>query len=66
VLEYQNWLVEEVNQPLLVANLNASKVDAEMFLFVVDGAVVELLGGSGVDDPERLIEGFLVGLRRSL
>ncbi|KYQ84335.1 hypothetical protein AWW72_10085 [Acinetobacter sp. NRRL B-65365] len=59
MLEYRNWLVEEVNQPLLVANLNASKVDAEMFLFVVDGAVVELLGGCGVDKGEWL-KGWLV------
>jgi hypothetical protein len=38
---------------LLVAHANASKVDVEMFLFVVDGAVVELLSGSGV--VERMV-----------
>ena len=46
VVEYRDWLVEEVYQLLLVAHANASKVDAEMFLFVVDGAVVQLLGGN--------------------
>ncbi|WP_343579726.1 hypothetical protein [Acinetobacter sp.] len=55
--EYRNWLVEEVYQLLLLAHANASKIDAEMFLFVVDGGVVQLLSGSDVDDPERLIEG---------
>lgn len=44
VLEYRSWLIEEVYQLLLVAHANASKVDAEMFLFVVGewgcGAIV--------------------------
>ncbi len=35
------WLFEEADQPLLVANLNDCKIDAEMFLFVVDGRLVE-------------------------
>lgn len=65
VLEYRNWLVEEVYQLLLGTYAHATKVDAEMFLFVVDGALLLLKGGEdGVDDPERLIEGFLAGLGR--
>ncbi|RPE27554.1 TetR family transcriptional regulator [Acinetobacter sp. BIGb0102] len=63
VLEYRSWLVEEVYQLLLVAHANASKVDAEMFLFVVDGAVVQLLGGCGVDKGEWL-KGWLVRVWR--
>ncbi|ENW93256.1 TetR/AcrR family transcriptional regulator [Acinetobacter dispersus] len=62
VVEYRNWLIEEVYKLLLVDHVNASEVDAQMFLFVVDGVMVLLLGGSGVDDPEQLIEGFLVGV----
>ena len=65
VLEYRNWLIEEVYQLFLAADMNASKVDAEMFLFVVDGALLLLKGGKNDgDDTERLIEGFLAGLGR--
>lgn len=60
VIEYREWLVEEVYQLLLVANLNASKIDAEMFLFVVDGAVVQLLGGGEVGIGKLLEELRLV------
>jgi len=48
-------VVEEAYPPLLVANLNDSKIDAEMFLFVVDGAAVV-----------QLLERLLVGRRGKL
>lgn len=69
VLEYRSWLVEEVYQLLLVAHANASKVDAEMFLFVMDGAVVELLGGNEVGKGRllgRLLVGWIRGMRKLL
>lgn len=62
VVNYRKWLVGEIYKLLLTTSTYASKKDAHMFLFVVDGAMVLLLGGSNVDDPERLIEGFLVGM----
>lgn len=62
VVNYRKWLLNQIYKLLLTNSANASEKDAHMFLFVVDGAMVLLLGGSGVDDPERLIEGFLVGV----
>ncbi|CAM4302272.1 hypothetical protein F901_01796 [Acinetobacter dispersus] len=62
VVKYRNWLIIEIYKLLLTTHTHASKKDAHMFLFVVDGAMVLLLGGSGVDDSEQLIEGFLMGV----
>ncbi|MCH7315271.1 TetR/AcrR family transcriptional regulator [Acinetobacter sp. ANC 3882] len=62
VVNYRKWLLNQIYKLLLTNSANASKKDAHMFLFVMDGAMVLLLGGSGVDDPELLIEGFLVGV----
>ncbi len=65
VANYRKWLINEIFKLLSANAVHASKKDAHMFLFVVDGAMILLLGGrNGVDDPERLIEGFLVGLGR--
>ncbi|MDS7932176.1 TetR/AcrR family transcriptional regulator [Acinetobacter sp. V91_7] len=59
VVEYRNWLISEIYRLLLTKNSEASKEDAHMFLFVVDGAMVQLLGENSVDDRDALLEYFL-------
>ena len=62
VIEYRNWLINEIYKLLLTTNANASKQDAHMFLFVIDGAMVQLLDPNKPDERERLLEYFLVRL----
>ncbi|WP_336168069.1 TetR/AcrR family transcriptional regulator [Acinetobacter sp. 161(2023)] len=62
VIDYRNWLINEIYKLLLTTNTNASKQDAHMFLFVIDGAMVQLLDSNSVDDRERLLDYFLVGV----
>ncbi|EXB25787.1 tetR family transcriptional regulator [Acinetobacter baumannii 1437282] len=64
VVKYRNWLLEEIYMLLLTNNENATKKDAHLFLFVVDGGIILLLGNDKGGNPERLIEGFLIGLGR--
>ena len=45
---------------IVVNHRKAAKADAQMFLFVVDGAMVQLLSGNKVDKG-KLLEGWLVG-----
>ncbi|EKU40166.1 MULTISPECIES: TetR/AcrR family transcriptional regulator [Acinetobacter] len=59
VIDYRNWLINEIYKLLLTTNTNASKPDAHMFLFVIDGAMVQLLDSNSVDDRERLLDYFL-------
>jgi hypothetical protein len=47
---------------LLKSNENASKQDAHMFLFVIDGAMVQLLDPNKPDERKRLLEYFLLQL----
>jgi len=61
VVEYRNWLINEIYNLLLTTNENASKQDAHMFLFVIDGAMVQLLDPNKPDERERLLEYFLLG-----
>ncbi|ENX34409.1 hypothetical protein F889_01691 [Acinetobacter colistiniresistens] len=60
VVEYRNWLIREIYMLLVRVDINATKADAQMFLFVVDGAMVQLLSGNEVDKG-KLLEGWLVG-----
>lgn len=48
VLEYRGWLIKEVYKLLLVANMNVTQVDAEVFMFVVDEGMVQLLSDNKV------------------
>lgn len=59
VVEYRNWLISEIYRLLLTKNSEAPKEDAYMFLFVIDGAMVQLLGENSVDDRDVLLEYFL-------
>ncbi len=60
VVEYRNWFINEIYKLLLTTNPNALKPDAHMFLFVIDGAMVQLLDPSKPDERERLLDYFLV------
>ncbi|MCU4423349.1 TetR/AcrR family transcriptional regulator [Acinetobacter sp. WU_MDCI_Abxb74] len=62
VVDYRNWLIKEIYHLLLTFNENASKQDAHMFLFVVDGAMVQLLDPNKPDERKRLLEYFLLQL----
>ncbi|WP_336004754.1 TetR/AcrR family transcriptional regulator [Acinetobacter pittii] len=62
VIEYRNWLINEIYNLLLIMNSTASKKDAHMFLFVVDGAMIQLLDTNKTAERERLLDYFLLGL----
>ena len=62
VIDYRNWFINEIYNLLLKSNENASKQDAHMFLFVIDGALVQLLDSNKPDERERLLEYFLIQL----
>jgi len=62
VVEYRNWFINEIYNLLLTTNANASKQDAHMFLFVIDGAMVQLLDPNKPDEREKLLDYFLITL----
>ncbi len=62
VVDYRNWRINEIYKLLLTTNENALKQDAHMFLFVIDGAMVQLLDPNKPDERERLLEYFLLQL----
>ncbi|WP_454667148.1 TetR/AcrR family transcriptional regulator [Acinetobacter calcoaceticus] len=62
VVDYRNWLINEIYNLLLTTNANAVKQDAHMFLSVIDGVMVQLLDPNKPDERERLLDYFLITL----
>jgi len=59
VIDYRNWFIDEIYKLLLNLKATASMEDAHLFLFVIDGAMVQLLGENQLDDRDRLLNYFL-------
>lgn len=60
VVDYRNWFIGEIHKLLLTLKSTASIQDAYMFLFMIDGAMVQLLGENGVDESARLLDYFFL------
>ena len=59
VVDYRNWLVTQIHQLLLTIKATATLEDAYMFLFVIDGAMVQLLSKDRIDERDKLLDYFL-------
>ncbi|WP_322977479.1 TetR/AcrR family transcriptional regulator [Acinetobacter pittii] len=56
VVRYRTWLVNTVHELITQSRPSADFQDAYMFLFIVDGALTQLLSSKQVDDRERLFD----------
>ncbi|MFY5897697.1 TetR/AcrR family transcriptional regulator [Acinetobacter pittii] len=56
---YRKWFINEIHKLLLTVKATATVEDAHMFLFVIDGAMVQLLGANSTDEREVLLDYFL-------
>ncbi|MFX8461606.1 TetR family transcriptional regulator, partial [Acinetobacter baumannii] len=59
VVDYRNWLVTQIHGLLLTVKPTALMEDAHMFLFLIDGAMVQLLSANSVDERDKLLDYFL-------
>ncbi|MDP9801923.1 TetR/AcrR family transcriptional regulator [Acinetobacter calcoaceticus] len=59
VIDYRNWFVQEIYKLLLTVKVTATVEDAYMFLFVIDGAMVQLLSANKIDERDKLLEYFM-------
>ncbi len=56
-VRYRTWLTNEIYSLLRVLNADASFTDAKLFLYMIEGAVIQRLSSDEVD--ERVVEYFL-------
>jgi len=59
-LRYRTWLTNEIYSQLRALNSDASFNDAKLFVYMIDGAVIQHLSSDEVD--ERVLEVFLRGM----
>ncbi|MCG9482819.1 TetR/AcrR family transcriptional regulator [Acinetobacter pittii] len=59
VSDYRNWFIKEIHKLLLTVKPAATVEDAYMFLFVIDGAMVQLLSADKIDERDKLLEYFM-------
>jgi len=59
VIDYRNWFINEIYKLLLTVKVAATVEDAYMFLFVIDGAMVQLLSANKIDERDKLLEYFM-------
>ncbi len=58
-VRYRTWLKNEIYSQLRVLNADTSFNDAKLFLYMVEGTIIQLLSSGGVDERERLLNCFL-------
>ncbi|MBJ9720377.1 TetR/AcrR family transcriptional regulator [Acinetobacter calcoaceticus] len=59
VSDYRKWFVQEIYKLLLTVKVTATLEDAYMFLFVIDGAMVQLLSANKIDERDKLLDYFM-------
>ncbi|MFX4787178.1 TetR/AcrR family transcriptional regulator [Acinetobacter baumannii] len=58
-VRYRTWIKNEIYSQLRVLNADTSFNDAKLFLYMVEGTIIQLLSSGGVDERERLLNCFL-------
>ncbi|MDO7488776.1 TetR/AcrR family transcriptional regulator [Acinetobacter baumannii] len=58
-VRYRTWLKNEIYSQLRLLKPDVSFTDAKLFLYMVEGIIIQLLSSGGVDERERLLDYFL-------
>ncbi|HAV5587271.1 TPA: TetR/AcrR family transcriptional regulator [Acinetobacter baumannii] len=61
-VRYRTWLKNEIYSQLRLLKPDASFTDAKLFLYMVEGTIIQLLSSGGVSERESVFECFLRGL----
>ncbi|MCU4347218.1 TetR/AcrR family transcriptional regulator [Acinetobacter lactucae] len=58
-IEYRKWLLRELFDLIFSLETRALKPDAKMILFMIDGALIQLLDPNKAEEREKLVDYFL-------
>jgi len=51
-IKYRTWLINEIYSQLIKLKADATFQDAKLFLYMIEGAIIQHLSSDGVDDRE--------------
>ncbi|ENZ1198031.1 TetR/AcrR family transcriptional regulator [Acinetobacter baumannii] len=58
-MRYRTWLKNEIYSQLRVLNADASFTDAKLFVYMVEGTIIQLLSSDGAIEREKMLDCFL-------
>ncbi len=58
-MRYRTWLLNEIYSQLIKLKKDVSFQDAKLFLYMIEGTIIQLLSSAQVGDREMIIECFL-------
>ncbi|MCL6183738.1 TetR/AcrR family transcriptional regulator [Acinetobacter baumannii] len=58
-VRYRTWLTNEIYSQLRVLNADASFTDAKLFVYMVEGTIIQLLSSDGAIEREKMLDYFL-------
>ncbi|MDC4628063.1 TetR/AcrR family transcriptional regulator [Acinetobacter baumannii] len=61
-VRYRTWLINEIYSQLRLLKPDVSFTDAKLFLYMVEGTIIQLLSSGGVSERESVFECFLRGI----
>ncbi len=59
-MRYRTWLTNEIYSQLRMLNADASFTDAKLFVYMVEGTIIQLLSSDGAIEQEKMLERFLI------
>ena len=55
-VRYRTWLLNEIYSQLIKLKTDATFQDAKLFLYMVEGTIIQLLSSDGADERESMID----------
>ncbi len=60
-VRYRTWLLNEIYSQLIKLKTDATFQDAKLFLYMIEGAIIQLLSSEVAIERDRVLECFLLG-----
>ncbi|MGC9659930.1 TetR family transcriptional regulator [Acinetobacter pittii] len=61
-VRYRTWLINEIYSQLRALKRDATFQDAKLFLYMIEGAIIQLLSSEQKDERERVLDCFLISM----
>jgi AcrR family transcriptional regulator len=60
-IKYRTWLINEIYSQLIKLKTDATFQDAKLFLYMIEGTIIQLLDSNQMDEREKVLDCFFVG-----
>ena len=60
-VRYRTWLLNEIYSQLIKQKTDVTFQDAKLFLYMIEGAIIQLISSDVAIEQERVLECFLLG-----